>query len=196
MADRREFILASASPRRSEILDTLGILHQVVPAHIDETLHPGEGPRDHVLRLARGKAAAVAGLYPGAWVLAGDTVVVVDGEILGKPADDGDALGMLLRLAAREHEVISALALAVPVGARLLSGSRTTRVRFRSFGEAEARAYVATGEPMDKAGAYGIQGRGAALVEAVSGDYSGVVGLPVSLLVELLDEAGRPYGFG
>lgn len=189
------FVLASASPRRSEILSVLGIAHERRPARIDESVQGGEDPEAHAERLARAKAMTVARQRPDAWVLGGDTVVVVDDQILGKPVDESDALRMLLRLAGREHRVVSALALARP-GDLIVSGVASTRVSFRNFGEDEARAYVATGEPMDKAGAYGIQGRGAALVEGITGDYSGVVGLPVSLLVELLGEAGRPYRFG
>lgn len=188
-------VLASSSPRRSELLSVLGIEHERRPARIDESVRPGEAPEAHAERLAREKAMTVARQRPDAWVLGGDTVVVVDDRILGKPLDESDALRMLLRLAGREHRVVSALALARP-GHPPISGVASTRVRFRNFGEDEARAYVASGEPMDKAGAYGIQGRGAALVEGITGDHSAVVGLPVSLLVELLGKAGRPYRFG
>jgi len=188
-------ILASASPRRSEILTVLGIDHETHPARVDESVLPDEGPEEHAERLARAKAAAVAGLLPGRRVLAGDTVVVVDGRILGKPRDEAHAADMLMELQGRGHQVVSSLAL-VDGDGRVFSGVQVTRVRFRSFDRETAEAYVATGEPMDKAGAYGIQGKGAALVEAVEGDYSGVVGLPVPLLVRLLDREGRPYRFG
>ncbi len=187
-------VLASASPRRSQILATLGLVHQVQPAHIDETVTTGESPTKYAERLSRGKAAAVAGLRAGEWILAGDTVVAIGGKILGKPRDEDEAVAMLLELANRTHRVLSALALVEP-GGRVRSGVQVTEVRFRAFGETFARAYAATGEPMDKAGAYGIQGKGAALVEEISGDYSGVVGLPVPLLLRLLAEAGRPYRF-
>ncbi len=193
-------ILASASPRRTEILSTLGLPHRVEPARVDEAPRPGEDPAAHVERLAREKAAQVAGRHPGAWVVAGDTVVTVDGGVLGKPADPEDAVAMLLALQGRPHRVASGLAVAAPPGKErpgpvLLSGVEITEVRFRPFDEATARAYVATGEPMDKAGAYGIQGLGSALVMGISGDYSGVVGLPVSLLLALLERAGSPYRF-
>jgi septum formation protein len=193
-------ILASASPRRSEILSTLGIPHRVSPADVDETPFPAEDPVAHVERLAQAKAEAAAVLHPGEWVVAGDTVVVVDGEVLGKPMDQAEAVTMLLRLQGREHQVASGLALVLPSegrdGAyRILSGVELTRVRFRSFGAATAEDYAATGEPLDKAGAYGIQGLGSILVEGIRGDYSNVVGLPVPLLVRLLERGGRPYRF-
>lgn len=189
------FVLASASPRRSEILTVLGVAHEVVPARVREAIHPGESPEALVERLAREKAAAVARARPDAWVLAGDTVVTLDGRILGKPADPTAAVEMLLTLAGREHRVVSGLALAQSEDT-LISGAQSTRVRFRAFDEAIARAYVDTGEPMGKAGAYAVQGRGAALVEEIAGDYWCVVGLPVPLLLRLLATAGRPYRFG
>lgn len=193
-AHRDALVLASASPRRADILETLGIPAEAHPARVDESVLPGEGPEQHAERLARAKAAAVAGLLPGRWVLAGDTVVVLDDRILGKPRDEAQAVEMLLLLQGRSHRVVSALALVGP-GGRVFSGVQSTEVRFRTFDRGFAEAYAATGEPLDKAGAYGIQGRGAVLVEGVEGDYSGVVGLPVPLLVRLLDEAGRPYRF-
>lgn len=206
-------VLASASPRRAEILSTLGIPHRVSPADVDETPFPAEDPVAHVERLARTKAAAVAARHPGAWVLAGDTVVVVDETVLGKPLNEAEAVTMLLRLQGRFHRVASGLALALPLerwaGAspssrggspgpdshHLVSGAEITRVRFRSFDRAMAQDYAATGEPLDKAGAYGIQGLGSILVEEIQGDYSNVVGLPVPLLVRLLEMGGRPYRF-
>lgn len=184
-------VLASASPRRSDLLRQLGLSHEVLPAHVDETPGPDETPGGHVERLARDKARAVAALRPDALVLAGDTVVVAHGRILGKPTHREDAVAMLMALAGREHQVLSGLALAVPgASGALHSRVDATEVRFRDFDEAEARAYVSTGEPMDKAGAYGIQGRGGALVTGITGDYTTVVGLPLSGLVELLHVAG------
>ncbi|TVP58855.1 MAG: septum formation protein Maf [Gemmatimonadales bacterium] len=197
MTNSSPWILASASPRRAEILEMLGIAFDVQPAHIDESVLPGEVPGEHVERLARGKAAAISPLHPGRVVLAGDTVVTIEGEILGKPDDEDAAVRMLLRLAGRSHEVFSALAVAAGTrsAGTLHSGVRSTRVHFRSFGEGTARAYVETGEPMDKAGAYGIQGLGAVLVEGIEGDYTGVVGLPVPLLLELSAAIGFAYRF-
>lgn len=196
-ADRRAapLVLASRSPRRADLLSMLGIPFEVDPADIPEEVLPGEDPVAHTRRLAEGKARTVAGRRPGRLVLGGDTVVVRDGTILGKPRDIHHAVAMLVSLAGRAHEVVSALALAEPDGCVHAGVSRTT-VWLRSFGEEEARAYVATGEPMDKAGAYAIQGAGAVLVESLDGDYFTVVGLPVPLFVGLLGAAGVPYGFG
>lgn len=188
-------VLASASPRRTALLDMLGLAHAVVPADVEEALLPGEDPSAHVERLARAKAAAVAVLHPDAIVLGGDTVVVLDGEVLGKPARRQDAVATLLRLAGREHVVHSGLALVEPAGAVHASVSRTV-VRFRAFDEDAARRYVATGEPLDKAGSYGIQGFGAALVDSIDGDFFTVVGFPVPDLIRLLERAGWRYAFG
>ncbi len=190
-------VLASASPRRTEILTRLGIAHEVFPASIDETERPGEAPLPHVERLAVEKADAVALVRPDRWVLAGDTVVILDGKVLGKPRDQAHAVEILMGLSGREHHVASALALRAPreQGKGLWSGVEVTSVTFRAFDRGLAEGYAATGEPLDKAGAYGIQGAGAALVEKVEGDYSGVVGLPVSLLVRLMGKAGIPYRF-
>jgi septum formation protein len=168
----------------------------VDPADIPEDVLPGEEPGPHVERLAREKAAAVSARHPGALVLAGDTVVVTGGEILGKPIDQEHAVEMLLSLSGREHEVVSGLALAGPEAGELSSIHETARVTFRALTRADALAYVATGEPLDKAGAYGIQGMGGALVTRVEGDYYGVVGLPFSGLVRLLEGAGWGYRFG
>jgi len=187
-------ILASASPRRAELLRGLGIEPEVVPAHVDEAYLPGESPEAHVERLARLKAETVARNAPDALVVGGDTVVVLDGRILGKPEDDEAAVSMLLALSGHTHEVHSGVALAGPHG--VLSTVGRAEVRFRGFGPAEAGAYAATGEPRDKAGAYGIQGMGAALVEEIRGDYYSVVGLPIGLLVDLLRRAGWRYAFG
>lgn len=173
----------------------LAIPFEIDPADIPEEVLPGEGPAAHTRRLAEGKARVVAGRRPGRLVLGGDTVVVRDGTIMGKPGDVDHAVAMLLSLAGRAHEVVSALALVEPDGCVHAGVSRTT-VWLRSFAEEEAQAYVATGEPMDKAGAYAIQGAGAVLVESLEGDYFTVVGLPVPLLVGLLGAAGFPYGFG
>lgn len=187
-------VLASASPRRADILRQLGLHPETHPADVDETVRPGENPTAHVVRLSLDKAGAVAVEHPDAVVVAGDTVVVADGRILGKPESDEDAVRMLLALSGRVHQVHSGVAVVAP-GGRRTAGSERTSVRMRAFDEAEARAYVATGEPMDKAGAYGIQGAGAALVDGLEGDYYAVVGLPVVRLLDLLEQVGVRYTF-
>ena len=183
-------VLASGSPRRRQLLEMLGIPIEVRPSHIPEVRAPGELPQRYVERLAREKAASV----PGRLVLGADTTVVVDGEMLEKPADGADALRMLRRLQGRRHEVITAVALSSPEG--LLAATDVTGVTFRPADDDFLRAYIATGEPMDKAGAYGIQGYGAALVERIDGDFFGVMGLPVRLVLDLLARAGHRYDFG
>jgi septum formation protein len=187
-------VLASGSPRRADLLRMLGIRFEAVPADLDEERLPGESPEAYAQRTAREKAAAVAPLRPGAFVLAADTIVVLDGEVLGKPADRAAAAAMLLRLQGREHRVQTAVAVADPDGA-VRAAVETTRVRFRPFDRAEAAAYAATGEPLDKAGAYGIQGQGATLVEAVDGDFFAVMGLPIVRSLRLLEAAGWRYQF-
>jgi len=187
---RVHLVLASSSPRRRQLLEMLGLTVEVRPPHIVEVRRADESPRDYVERLAREKAAAV----PGTLVLAADTTVVVDGEVLEKPADEADALRMLERLAGRTHEVITAIALRTDGGT--LQATDVTRVTFRAADQALLRDYIATGEPMDKAGAYGIQGYGAALVEGIEGDFFGVMGLPLRLVLDLLAQAGHPYRFG
>jgi len=188
-------ILASASPRRADLLTRLGLTFEISPSRVPEELLEGETPRAHAERLARAKAVEVMGDHLGAMVLAGDTVVVLDGEVLGKPRDPEEALRMLLSLEGRTHTVVSGLALAFPDGV-IRSGTEATEVTFRSFEEGLARRYVETGEPMDKAGAYGIQGQGSALVREIRGDYHTVVGLPLPLFLDLLEEGGWRYQFG
>ena len=190
-----DLVLASASPRRAEILASLGLGFRVRPARIPEERRPGERPAEYAERLARQKAVAVAATEPDALVVGGDTVVILGETVLEQPDDGEAAVEMLRRLSGRSHRVATGVAVVEPDGA-VHSGVRSTRVRFRAFDDDEARAYVATGEPLDKAGAYGIQGRGAALVHEIEGEYSTVVGLSVSLLLELLARAGHPYRFG
>lgn len=188
-------VLASGSPRRRLLLEQLGLTVEVRPAHVNEAVLPGEKPGPHVERLAREKVAAVAGEPGDALVIGGDTVVVLDGEILGKPRDAGHAVEMLLRLEGREHRVDTGVAVAAPGGA-MRSAVVSATVRFRPLGRRAAEAYVATGEPMDKAGAYGIQGYGSVLVEEVRGDYFAVMGLPVQRVVRLFEDLGYRYEFG
>ena len=183
-------ILASASPRRRLLLEMLGIDVEVRPSHIPEVRQPGETPVGYAERLAREKALSV----PGPLVLGADTTVVLDDHLFEKPADEADALRMLRQLQGRTHEVITSVAL--QAGGAVRQATDITAVTFRPCDDDFLRAYIATGEPMDKAGAYGIQGYGAALVERIDGDFFGVMGLPVRLVLRLLEEAGEPYRFG
>ena len=184
-------VLASASPRRRELLAQIGVPHEVRAADVDERLLEGEAPAAGALRLAAAKARAVqAALGTGRPVLGADTIVVLDGVTLGKPRDREDALAMLARLSGRTHRVLSAVALATAQGvAQRLSDSA---VRLRALTPAECVAYWETGEPADKAGAYAIQGRGAVFIAALEGSYSGVMGLPLFETAELLAAAGIP----
>jgi septum formation protein len=187
-------VLASSSPRRRDLLDLVGIAHEVRPANLDESRRPRETPRRYAERLAREKATAIAKSDAGLITIGADTIVVVDRKILGKPVDTADAARMLGLLSGREHMVITAVAVAH--GKELRSAVEQVRVKFRRISEEEIEAYIATGEPMDKAGAYGIQGFGATIVERVEGDYFAVMGLPLVRLVSLLSELGVNYRFG
>jgi septum formation protein len=187
-------VLASGSPRRRQLLELIGIEHEVLPSNIDETLRPRETPRRHAERLAREKASAVATREAGKITIAADTIVVINRKVLGKPRDEDDARRMLSMLSGREHTVITAVAVAR--GRKLRSAVEEVRVKFRRLRQDEIDAYIATGEPMDKAGAYGIQGFGATIVECVDGDYFSVMGLPLARLVTLLRDLGVRYRFG
>jgi len=177
--------LASTSPRRREILQSLGVDFDVVMVDTDEEPIQGEAPEELVLRLAIAKAEAAT---DAEYVLGSDTVVVLDDRILGKPIDADDAVDMLLALSGRSHSVLTGVALVTPGGTRSVISA--TEVRFREIGRDEAIRYWQSGEPADKAGAYGIQGIGGMFVEAINGSYSGVMGLPVFETVELLRSAG------
>ena len=183
-------VLASSSPRRRQLLEMLGLRFMVAGAGVQELRLPREAPAAYARRLARDKARGV----PGAWVLGADTIVVLGDEVLEKPRDADDALAMLRRLQGRRHEVITAICL-VADGVEH-EAADTTAVFFRPADDDYLRAYVATGEPMDKAGAYGIQGYGAALVERIEGDFFSVMGLPLRLVLDLLKRAGWEYRFG
>jgi septum formation protein len=190
-----EVILASQSPRRRELLALIGIAHEVQPADIDESYIAGESPEGHCERLARGKAMTLASRASGdAVVIGSDTIVVIDGAILGKPADVADATRMLRLLSGRSHTVLTSVA--VSRRGRVESAVERVAVTFRRLDDAEIAAYVATREPMDKAGAYGIQGYGATIVSRIEGDYFAVMGLALNLLVQLLARVGLRYEFG
>ncbi len=184
-------ILASASPRRAEILTSLGILFAVHPTDVPEEPTPGETAETTARRLAREKAASAAQRRPDAWVLAADTLVFLDGETLGKPRDDREAAAMLGRLAGREHGVVTAVHLRR--GAEPGRGvAETSRVRFGPMSAEEIRWYVGTGEPRDKAGAYGVQGLGARFIEEVRGSFTNVMGLPARAVYLLLRDGPDP----
>jgi septum formation protein len=193
-------VLASASPRRRELLARVGLTFRVAPADIDETPRPGEEAAAYAGRAAADKAAAVHALAPEAFVLAADTIVVVDGAILGKPADRAAARAMLLSLRGRTHVVSTGTCILGPGGqrrARVVS----TDVRIRAFGDRELEGYLDSGEWTDKAGGYGVQERAAALVAGITGSYTNVVGLPLGEVIEdllglgAIDE-GALYGAG
>jgi septum formation protein len=208
-ADAQGFrlVLASASPRRRELLTQAGYVFEVIAADVDESLRVGEAAGEYVRRLAEEKARAVLGRYAdpthddetvmnGATdlsslpivVLGADTTVVCDGEILGKPMDGPDAMRMLRLLAGRTHEVLTGVAVA-RAGGWVVSGVETTLVTFSEIPEAELEAYCATREPMDKAGAYGIQGYAARWIPRIEGDYFNVMGLPIARVVRMIDAA-------
>ena len=188
--------LASASPRRRELLTLIGIPHVVQPADIDETPFPGEAPEAHAERLARTKADVVAKILGPHrnLVVAADTIVVIDDEILGKPRDIAEAARMLERLSGRTHTVVTGVACALD--GRVESGVETVQVTFRELSPTEIADYIQTGEPMDKAGAYGIQGFGATIVQRIDGDYFAVMGLSLVRMIGLWKQLGVSYQFG
>jgi len=187
--ERTNIILASASPRRAELLRTLGVPFEVVVADgAEPAMEAADDVAAWVEAAARAKAAAVAVIHPEALIVAADTIVVWDGEILGKPQDEREAAAMLRRLSGRTHQVYTGLC--VWRGGQAQTSHVVTQVTFRPLSAALIDAYVATGEPMDKAGAYGIQGKGALLVEKIDGCYFNVVGLPLVRLAEMLEAAG------
>jgi septum formation protein len=189
MANR--LILASRSPRRYKLLKQMGLDFEVVPSRVEEgNLIENESPRDHVLRLSEAKASDVAGGYPDYWVIGADTIVAINGIILGKPRTHEEALEMLGRLSGREHEVLSGIAvhhLSEEKGDR---DSVRTAVKMRTLTREEMTWYVGTGEPFDKAGAYAIQGIGSFMIESIRGSYTNVVGLPLCELIEMLKRLG------
>ena len=186
-------VLASGSPRRRQLLEMIGLDFRVVSPDVDESLGPAEQPEGYVTRLAHEKATTVAGRERGAVVLGADTTVVLRGAIFGKPASPEEATAMLRRLEGRKHQVMTAVAVAQ--NGRCEHALDVTDVTLRPLSDELIAQYVATGEPLDKAGAYAIQGKGAALVEGIRGDFFGVMGLPLRLALELLGRFGVPYRF-
>ena len=186
-------ILASQSPRRTDLLDLIGVAHEVKPANVDESYVGGEQPEAHAERLARAKAESIATGLSELLVIAADTIVVIDGKVLGKPKDATDAARMLKTLSGRRHVVMTAVAVAYR--GQTVSNIERVSGNFRELGDDEIERYNATGEPMDKAGAYGIQGYGATIVRRIEGDYFAVMGLSLVRLVELLVQIGVRYTF-
>lgn len=183
---QQPLVLASQSPRRKELLEQMGLALEILPADVDETHPPGQGPDVFVRELSRKKAAAVMALRPRSWVIGADTVVVVDGEILGKPDGRKDAERMISRLSGRCHSVFTGYTVGHQTVEQIVTAAVETRVWFKPLSDAEIRWYTATAEPYDKAGAYGIQGLGACLVKEIRGSYANVVGLPVCEVMETL----------
>ena len=181
-----KLILASGSPRRKQILASIGWPFEAITAGIDETQQAGEKPLDYVQRLAREKAEAVADKLESGLVLGADTTVVVGDQLLGQPVEDDDARRMLKLLSGKWHEVLTGVAL-VKVGGQTLVDYERTRVRFVEMSEAEIDWYVSTGEPQGKAGAYAIQGKAALFIEQIEGDYFNIVGLPIRLVYKMSD---------
>ena len=186
----QQLILASSSPRRKDLLSALGLTFQVVTPEIREIPSPHEAPRDFALRVAEKKAQVVGEQYPHAWVIGADTVVIIDGEILGKPKDRDDAKRMLQQLADREHVVVTGYVLVKVAEGKKASGIEETRVKIDSLEEREIDWYINTGEPLDKAGGYAIQGKGAFMVEWIEGSYTNVVGFPLCQIMRLLKNEG------
>ena len=187
-ADRPRLVLASGSPRRKELLEAMGVIFEVRPAEVDESLLPEENPRDHVLRLARDKSKTRA--LPGELVLAADTIVVIDGDILGKPSGTEDARSMLRRLAGRTHSVYTGVALTDGNRVVTVEGLERSEVEIGRIDDEEIAWYVGTTEPLDKAGSYAIQGLGALFVTAITGNYTNVVGLPLPTTQSLFRNLG------
>jgi septum formation protein len=190
---RVKLILASSSPRREQVLRDAGFEFEIRAPRVDETRRAGESPRDYVLRLAEAKAQAARGAFAletRALVIGADTVVVIEGEMLGKPAKPEEARAMLRRLSGRTHEVLTGIAVIPFLGGAALKVVETTRVTFATMSEEEIADYVASSEPFDKAGAYAVQGRGGRFIERIEGCYFNVVGLPLARLYSLLREAG------
>jgi len=180
------FILASASPRRMELLAGWGLSFNSVPSGVDESLRHGETPRKYVKRISLAKAAAVAEIYPDAWVLGADTIVSIDNQILGKPDDKGSAEKMMRLLSGRKHDVFTGFSLVRKTGALLEQGVVRSAVVFREVSDEEISWYVHSDEPYDKAGGYAIQGRGSLFIREIRGSHSNVMGLPLSELFDTL----------
>jgi len=186
---KKRIILASASPRRRELLKHLGLAFEVIPSEVEEEVKDGEEPLDHVLRLARLKAQEIARDQDGAVIIGADTIVVLGGEILGKPHNEEEAFKMLSQLSGRVHRVFTGFCVLSSDGSEY-SEAVESKVRFKHLTPEEIRGYIKTGEPMDKAGAYAVQERGSYMIKEIQGSYTNVVGLPLCELVEVLARIG------
>jgi len=184
-----KFILASGSPRRRELLERLGFEFDVIPASVSESMRAKESPRDFALRTAREKAEQIARRHPESWIVAADTIVLIGGEILGKPRDEAEAVEMLKKIRGRTHIVVTGFCIRKGEDARFESLVES-QVEMVELSDDEIRWYVSTGEPLDKAGAYGVQGIGAMFIRRVVGSYTNVVGLPLAELVEGMKRLG------
>ncbi len=190
MTQERKIVLASASPRRKELLRQIGLKFEVDPSKYPEESAPGLAAEELVQSIALNKARAVAGNHANALVIAADTIGVLRGEIIGKPHNPAEAAAILRRLSAKTHRVITGLTIIDTATGKKATQTVQTRVRFKKLSDRTIERYVASGEPLDKAGAYAIQGLGAVLIEKIDGDYSNVVGLPLAALAEMLREFG------
>jgi len=190
MRKKVKLILASASPRRIELLKMLGCKFQIIPSKVEEKISPRLSPIENVKRISRLKALGVAAKISNGIVIAADTEVILNKKILGKPENKKEAKRMLQDLSGKEHRVITGLAIVEAKTKRILQDAVITRVKFRKLSKNLIEKYVASGEPLDKAGAYGIQGKGALLIESIKGDYFNVVGLPLNALNQLLEKLG------
>ena len=188
--DRSRLILASKSPRRSELLEQAGLTFSVIPSDVDESMVAVSSPDSYVISLAESKALDISQRHPAAWVIGADTIVLIDGKILGKPASINEAHDMLQRLSGKTHQVLTGYCICCQKKNRVFSETAKTDVRFKKLNDAEINWYIQTGEPFDKAGAYAIQGLGAVFVESIQGSYSGVVGLPLCETAQLLSRFG------
>ncbi len=197
---KNRFVLASSSPRRYDLLKQLGLDFEVIPSKIEENFLPGEPPREHVIRLAEAKAMEVGDRFPDRWVIGADTIVYVDGTLLGKPKSREEALKMLRQLSGKEHRVFTGLSVHHVKKGIAEREAVETSVKMKTLSPAEMEWYVSTGEPFDKAGGYGIQGIGSFMIESVHGSYTNVVGLPLCELIQLLYRVGAlsisECGFG
>jgi len=184
------FILASASPRRSELLSLLGLRFEIMPSHVDETFMQGETPREHVLRLSGEKAEKAAAAHPNAWVMGADTIVIINGEVLGKPRSPDEAKEMLGKLSGRVHTVFTGFSVTKKSHSILVRDTVESSVRFREIPDDEMAWYVESEEPYDKAGGYAVQGMGAFFIKEIHGSYTNVMGLPLCEVVDVLKGVG------